>query len=190
MLEETTDASIIERSRHEPEWFSVIFDRYFTAIHRYAAARLGPATADDVASETFLAAFDQRDRYDLTCPSARAWLYGIATNLIGRHRRAEIRLYRAIGRAANPDDVENHADRVADRVSAEQLNPALAKGLAALSEGDRDALLLFACAELSYAEVARALSIPIGTVGSRVTRARRRLRTTLGFPALEVDDHG
>ncbi|GAA2892035.1 RNA polymerase sigma factor [Nonomuraea rubra] len=188
--EETTDASIIERSRHEPERFSVIFDRYFTAIHRYVAARLGAGAADDVASETFLAAFDQRDQYDLAYPSARAWLYGIATNLIGRHRRAEIRLYRALGRATGPGDVENHADRVADRVSAQQLNPALAKGLAGLSEGDRDALLLVACAELSYTEVARALAIPTGTVGSRVTRARRRLRSALGLPAQEVDDRG
>ncbi|MFI6502037.1 hypothetical protein [Nonomuraea typhae] len=48
-----------------------------------------------MAAETFLAAFDQRDRYDLSCPQARPWLYGIATNLIGRHRRGEIRFYRA-----------------------------------------------------------------------------------------------
>ncbi len=188
--EETTDASIIERSRDEPEVFSVIFDRYYPAIHRYACARLEPGTGDDVASETFLAAFDQRHRYDPAWPSARAWLYGIATNLIGRHRRAELRLYRALGRAGTPGEVENHADRVAERVSAQQLTPALATALAALSRGDRDALLLVVCAELSYTEVARALGIPIGTVGSRVTRARRRLRTTLGLPAQEVGDRG
>lgn len=132
MPEGTTDASIIERSRDAPEWFSVIFDRYFTAIHRYAASRLGPGAADDVASETFLAAFDQRDRYDLACSQARAWLYGIATNLIGRHRRSEIRLYRALSRSATRDDVESHADQVADRVTAAQLSPELAQGLAGL----------------------------------------------------------
>ncbi|MFD8526817.1 RNA polymerase sigma factor [Streptosporangium canum] len=183
---EPDDASVIANSRHEPEWFSMIFDRYFTAIHRYAAARLGPGAADDVAAETFLAAFDQRDRYDLTRPEARAWLYGIATNLIGRHRRGELRLYRALSRSAARDDVEGHADRVTDRVTAEQLSPRLARGLERLSRGDRDALMLVACADLSYAEVAFALGIPIGTVSSRVHRARAKLRKTLGHAAKGV----
>ncbi|MFI7705852.1 RNA polymerase sigma factor [Nonomuraea sp. NPDC049480] len=190
MTEGTTDASIIARSRHDPESFSVIFDRYYSAIHRYVAARLGAVAADDVAAETFLAAFDQRDRYDLTWPEARAWLYGIATNLIGRHRRGEIRLYRALSRSAAREDEASHADRVADRVSAERLSPELARGLAALAKGDRDALLLVACAQLSYAEVARALDIPIGTVGSRVNRARRKLRKTLDVAAEEALNHG
>ncbi|MFC7587210.1 RNA polymerase sigma factor [Nonomuraea antimicrobica] len=128
---EADDASVIANSCRDPEWFSVIFDRYFTAIHRYAAARLGPAAADDVAAETFLAGFDQRGRYDLTRPEAKAWLYGIATNLIGRHRRNELRLYRALSRSAARDDVESHADRVTDRVTAEQLSPRLALGLKA-----------------------------------------------------------
>ncbi|UBU18144.1 RNA polymerase sigma factor [Nonomuraea gerenzanensis] len=183
---EPDDASVIANSRHDPEWFSVIFDRYFTAIHRYAAARLGPAAADDVAAETFLAGFDQRDRYDLTRPEAKAWLYGIATNLIGRHRRDELRLYRALSRAAGRDDTENHADRVTDRVTAEQLSPRLARGLKSLPQGDRDALMLVACAGLSYAEAAFALGVPIGTVSSRLNRARARLRKSLGHAVKEV----
>jgi len=183
---ETDDASVIANSRHDPEWFSVIFDRYFTAIHRYAAARLGPAAADDVAADTFLAGFDQRGRYDLTRPEAKAWLYGIATNLISRHRRDELRLYRALSRSATCDDVESHADRVTDRVTAEQLSPRLARALKRLSQGDRDALMLVACADLSYAETAFALGIPIGTVSSRLNRARAKLRKSLGHAAKEV----
>ncbi|WP_116023192.1 RNA polymerase sigma factor [Thermomonospora umbrina] len=190
VAEGLTDASIIERSRREPERFSMIFDRYFTAIHRYASARLGPAAADDVAAETFLAAFDRRHRYDLAHPEARAWLYGIATNLIGRHRRSEVRLYRALSRSTTREDTGDHAARVADRVSAQRIGPDLARGLAGLSKGDRDALLLVACAQFSYAEVARALNIPVGTVGSRINRARRKLRTALGPTASEVTHHG
>ncbi|GAA1689065.1 RNA polymerase sigma factor [Nonomuraea maheshkhaliensis] len=183
---ETDDASVIAKSRDEPEWFAVIFDRYFTAIHRYAAARLGPAAADDVAAETFLIGFDQRARYDLTHARAKAWLYGIATNLIARHRRDELRYYRALGRSAGRDDVEGHADQVTDRVSAELLRPRLARGLSGLSRRDRDALMLVACADLSYAEAACALGVPIGTVGSRVNRARVKLRKTLGHVAKEA----
>ncbi|MBE1534675.1 RNA polymerase sigma factor [Actinomadura algeriensis] len=186
----TTDASIIVRSRDEPEQFAQIFDRYYSAIHRYAAARLGPSVADDVAAETFLAAFDRRDRYDTDWPEARAWLYGIATNLISRHRRSEVRYYRALARTPAPDGPADHADRVADRVSAQTLGPDLARGLAALSKGDRDALLLVACAQLSYAQAASALGVKVGTVGSRVNRARRKLRNVLAPMGEEATNHG
>jgi DNA-directed RNA polymerase specialized sigma24 family protein len=71
-------------------------DRYYTEIHGYVARRLGPGLADDVAAETFLVAFDRRDRYDAAYPFARPWLYGIASNLVSRHRRAEVRQYRAL----------------------------------------------------------------------------------------------
>ena len=79
--------------------------------------------------------------------------------------------------------MEGHAGQVTDRVTAEQLSPRLARGLESLSRGDRDALMLLACADLSYAEVAFALGIPIGTVSSRVHRARTKLRKTLDHSA-------
>ncbi|HEY7486153.1 MAG TPA: RNA polymerase sigma factor [Streptosporangiaceae bacterium] len=179
MAEQISDAEVIEKSRREPECFAVIFDRYFQQIHRYVASRIGLAAADDVAAETFLAAFDQRARYDLARPVARAWLYGIATHLIGRHRRAEMRMYRALARSAVDGDDGGHADRVAERISAEQLQPQLAAGLIELSEGDRNVLLLIACGQLGYDEVALALDIPAGTVGSRLHRARKHLRQAL-----------
>ncbi|MFI6387104.1 RNA polymerase sigma factor [Nonomuraea sp. NPDC050540] len=184
------DAVVIAKSREEPEWFSVIFDRYYGAIHRYAAARLGSDVASDVAAETFLIAFDRRTRYDLTCDQARPWLYGIATNLIGRHRRSEVRFYRAMARAGTAEPDGGHADRVTERVAAERLSPELARGLAGMSRGDRDALLLVACAGFSYAEAARALGVAVGTVSSRVNRARRKLRALLGPTAREVFNHG
>jgi RNA polymerase sigma factor (sigma-70 family) len=187
MPDETSDADVIEKSRREPERFAVIFDRYFPQIHRYVASRLGHSAADDVAAETFLTAFDRRGRYDLGRPKASAWLYGIATHLIGRHWRAEERMYRALERSGVDGDDGGHADRVADRVSAEQMQPQLAAGLAGLSQGDRDALLLTACGQLSYDEVALALDIPAGTVGSRLNRARKHLRQALGQ---EAASHG
>ena len=186
-LEPPSDADVITASLHEPERFAELFDRYFTLIHRYATSRLGAGPADDVAAETFLAAFDQRKKYDLGRPVAKAWLYGIATNLISRHWRSEVRLYRALARTSPDGPDEGHAERVADRVSAERLQPDLAAGLATLATGDRDVLLLVACAQLSYDEVALALGIPPGTVGSRLNRARRHLRQTL---EQKVTSHG
>ncbi|HYZ55955.1 MAG TPA: sigma factor [Streptosporangiaceae bacterium] len=88
------DAAVIESSWREPERFAVLFDRHAPYIHRYLARRAGPQVAGDLVAETFLAAFAQRFRYDLGHPDARPWLYGIATILIGQHRRNEARQYR------------------------------------------------------------------------------------------------
>jgi Sigma-70 region 2 len=101
-----TDAALIERSLTEPELFSEVFDRYYAEIHGYVSRRLGSSLADDVASETFLIAFDRRRRYDAAHPSARPWLYGIASNLVSRHHRAELRRYRALARSGVFDVVD------------------------------------------------------------------------------------
>ena len=96
---EQDDAKVIDRSRSEPEAFEIVFRRYSGQIQRYVGRRLGADAADDIVAETFLLAFRQRGRYDLAHSCARPWLYGIATNLIGRHRRAETRQYRALAQA-------------------------------------------------------------------------------------------
>jgi RNA polymerase sigma factor (sigma-70 family) len=186
------DAAMIARSLGDPDQFAAIYDRYFGEVHRYVAARLGRDVADDLAAETFLVAFRKRDRFDPALGCVRPWLYGIATILVGRHRRKETRRYRALARAGGRmlASVESHDDRVADAVTAERLGRRLAAALADLGRGDRDVLLLVAISELSHQEVALALDIPYGTVGSRLNRARRALRVTLGAidPLEEASD--
>ena len=78
------DAAVIRLSRHEPEQFTVLFRRHAPHIQHYVVRRLGQDAADDIVAETFLLAFRQRDTYDQARADARPWLYGIATNLIGR----------------------------------------------------------------------------------------------------------
>jgi RNA polymerase sigma factor (sigma-70 family) len=174
------DAAVVQLSRQEPEHFSVLFRRHAPYIQRYVVRRLGQDAADDIVAETFLLAFRQRDSYDQTRADARPWLYGIATNLIGRHRRAEIRLYRALARTGADPVMEPFTDRVDDRVSASAASRRLATALARLPEKLRDTLLLVAWGDLSYEEVAAALGVPAGTVRSRVSRARSKLRRALG----------
>ncbi|MGH3159058.1 MAG: RNA polymerase sigma factor, partial [Streptosporangiaceae bacterium] len=108
------------------------------------------------------------------------WLYGIATNLVGTHHREERRRYRTLAAAGAAPVPPSDEDRVADRVSAAAAGPALATALAGLDRGDRDVLLLVALAGFSYPQVAQALGIPYGTVCSRLSRARRQLRASLG----------
>ncbi|WP_067489482.1 RNA polymerase sigma factor [Actinomadura hibisca] len=175
-----SDAAIIRAALREPEDFAALFDRYYTMIHGYAARRLGASLADDVAAETFLVAFDRRASYDLDRPDARPWLYGIASNLIARHGRAEVRLYRALTRTGPDAPADSHADRVAGRVDAQAVRGPLAAALADLAPGDRDVLLLVAWGGLSLAEAAQALAVPAGTARSRMHRARKKIRAALG----------
>jgi RNA polymerase sigma factor (sigma-70 family) len=183
-----TDAAIIERSLVEPERFADVFDRHYPSIHAFASRRLGSGLADDVASETFLIAFDRRGRYDLAHPDAAPWLYGIASNLISRHRRAELRRLRAFARAAAADMVDGHADPVAGRVDAHALRARLAGALAGLQDRDREVLLLVAWAGLGPDEAARALGVPAGTARSRLHRARRRTRAALADAGPSTND--
>jgi RNA polymerase sigma-70 factor (ECF subfamily) len=179
-----SDADLIGCSRTEPEEFTELFRRHAPHIQRYVTRRLGSGVlnasgADDIVAETFLLAFRQRDRYDPSHADARPWLYGICTNLIGRHRRAEIRQYRAFARTGAYSVTEPFTDRVDDRVSAANAGPLLAAALAGMSAKLRDPLLLAAWGGLSYEEIAIALGVPVGTVRSRLSRARSALRKIL-----------
>jgi RNA polymerase sigma factor (sigma-70 family) len=154
-----------------PHEFATVFERHFAAVHAYVQRRVGVDLADEVAAETFARAFDRRRRYDLSRPDARPWLLGIATNILRRHWRGERRRLAAYARAA-------------PRPSGDHLAPgAAAEALAVLRsvpKRDRDALLLFAWADLTYEEIAVALDVPVGTVRSRIARIRRALRKELG----------
>jgi RNA polymerase sigma-70 factor (ECF subfamily) len=192
--EEEDDAAIIGGSVRDPERFAAIFDRHAAHIQRYLARRLGGEIADDLVGETFLIAFGKRDRYDSKYTDARPWLYGIATNLVGQRRREEVREYRLRSAVVPQPDEACHAERVAAQVTAQAMNELLAAALAELSQGDRDVLLLIAWEGFSYDEVAAALDVPIGTVRSRLNRARKKVRHVLGQsnPILseEVSNHG
>jgi RNA polymerase sigma-70 factor, ECF subfamily len=172
------------RVRCDPEVFTEVYDRYFRAIYLYVAARLGTGPAEDIAAETFAVAFGQRDRFDPARGGLRPWLFGIATNLVARYRRTEARHYRALARARDMPSAASHEDRVVAKVAARRVLPQLLAALAALSQGERDVVLLVAVSQLSHEEVAQALGISAGTVGSRLSRARKRLREAVSQEAL------
>ena len=177
------DAVAIAASMTDPQRFGEVYDRRGAAVHRYLSRRVGTTIADDLTAETFLVAFRGRHRFDASASSALPWLYGIATNLLRRHRRTESAQYRAMERTgADPVLADNHADQVADQVTASAAARAVSGVLASLSAKERDTLLLFAWGQLSYEDIAAALSIPVGTVRSRLNRARRRLRDGLDHP--------
>jgi RNA polymerase sigma factor (sigma-70 family) len=177
---QASDADLIARPLAEPDLFTAVFDRHSAEILRYVYARLGPDLAEDVTAETFLAAFRCRGRYDGAWSNARPWLYGIAVRQIRRHRRVEARRLRLLWSALADGPAEDHSDRVAEQVTAERLGPRLAAVVAALPRQDRELLLLFAWAELSYAEAATALGTTSSAVKARLHRIRVRMRQELG----------
>lgn len=177
--EQVAGAELAARFRRDPETFTAVYDRYIRDIHRYVAGRLDAQAAEDLAAETFCVAFDRRDRFDPERGGLRPWLFGIATTLVAGHRRKEARHYRALARLGTEPATDSHENRVVASVAAQRMRPQLAKALAALAPGERDVVLLVALGELSYEEVAEALGIAPGTVGSRLTRARTKLHDVI-----------
>jgi RNA polymerase sigma factor (sigma-70 family) len=167
----SSDADVIRSSLADPHSFVAIFERHFDAIHGYLVRRAGVDAGSELASEVFTAAFAQRGRYELSRADSLPWLYGIAANLLHRRRRSETRRLRAYARTA--------IDRATHFELGGQPDPALATALAALKPADREVLLLFAWADLDYEQIAEALGVPVGTVRSRLHRARRQVRAAL-----------
>ena len=175
-----TDAEILARASGQPELFGIVFDRHFATIHRYLERRIGRDGADELSGDVFRIAFEQRARFRPLHESALPWLYGLATNLLLKRRRGELRYVRALRRLEGcwrEDDAE--FDDVDARLSAQAARTELLDALGRLPGRDRDVLVLVVWEELSYEEVAAALDIPQGTVRSRLNRARRALREPL-----------
>ena len=158
--------------------FEAVFETEFASLHRYLARRIGPAAADELAAETFAVALRNWDRLDPARP-VRPWLYGIAANLVRHHWRKERRMLRAYARTG-VDPVFADEDAAAERADAHARHGEVATALAELRKDEREILLLNAWAELTDAEIADALGLPIGTVKSRLSRTREKLRNQLG----------
>lgn len=161
------------------------FDEHVDALYRYISRRVGDDLARDVVSETFRVALERVGVFDETKGTERAWLFGIATNVLRRHRRTELRLFRnqvrAVLRETPPDDAIHDVEDTVDAATRWQR---LADALDQLSDDDRDLLVLTAWEQMSSVEVALVLGIPPGTVRSRLHRIRAALA------AIERSHHG
>ncbi|GAB2768305.1 RNA polymerase sigma factor [Nocardioides salsibiostraticola] len=172
----TTDSDVLRRSRTDPAAFTEIFERHFVTIHRYLARRTGSGGADDLAAEVFTIAFSKRGSFDLERPDALPWLYGIAGNLLNASRRRHSRDIALLTKQPRPEATEPFERGVDASVDAARQVRRLDPMLRSLSPDDLSTLVLYAWEELTYAEIAEALGVPVGTVRSRLNRVRRRLR--------------
>ena len=152
------------------------FDRYAPSLAAYATRRVGAATATDVVADTFRVALEQRSAFDARRGDERAWLYGIATNLIRRHWRTEERRLRTQARSVAIDarPVDPLLDLV-DAVDARRSYERVVEAVIRLDPDDRDLLVLVAWEGMTSAEASAVLDVPAGTVRSRLHRIRTRL---------------
>ncbi len=185
----SSDSEIIRQAAGSPATFAELYDRYARQVHRFVSRRIGSGTADDITSETFLVAFERRASYDVTVADARPWLFGIATVLLRKHRRLEARMWRGLEPA---DAIPADTGDTDERLDAQLASAGLHRALGRLKPADRDVFLLFAWEELNYAQIAQGLRVPVGTVRSRLNRARRQLRQALGdgTPSQKEVEHG
>ena len=173
------DAVIVRESLADPELFAILVRRHAPALQRYVTRRIGAVAAEDVVAETFLVAFRQRAGYADDGRDCLPWLYGIATRLVHRHWRSESAQLRLLARTGTDPVTESFTERVDATVCGTAVKPRLAGALAKLPASQRDALLMYAWAGLSYEQIATATAVPLGTVQSRISRARQRLRRQL-----------
>ncbi|MEU5151991.1 MULTISPECIES: RNA polymerase sigma factor [Streptomyces] len=164
----------------DPDAYAELFDSYSRTLYNHAFRMTGDwAVAEDVMSAAFLEAWRLRGTVDPEGGSLRPWLLGITTNLARNHCRSNRRFRAAAAAAAAAAGavaVPDHADEVAGRLDDRQQIAATLARLSALRGPEREVLLLCLCEGLEYAEAARVLGIPVGTVRSRLSRARTKLR--------------
>jgi RNA polymerase sigma-70 factor (ECF subfamily) len=178
------DAELWERAvAGESRAFEQLFDRHADALFAFCVRRTGDrSAAEDLLSTTFLHAWRRRNDVQLTPEGPVPWLYGIATNLVRRHLRSHGRRQAAMARVPFPADEPDPSDAIAGRVDDARRMERIAAALRTMPEGDQELFSLCVWQGLSYGDAAVALGIPVGTVRSRLSRARSRLRLAVGEP--------
>lgn len=175
----TTDQELWERAQGgDAVAFGELYQRHAHAVHSFCLWRTAAQPlAEDITATTFLEAWRRRGRLALTTKSAAPLLLGVATNLMRNYWRAQRRHARALERIAHATPLLEGwpEEEVIARVDAMSEIREAGAAIRGLPAREREVLGLLAWGELSYAETAAALSIPIGTVRSRVARARSRL---------------
>jgi RNA polymerase sigma-70 factor (ECF subfamily) len=167
----------------DPDAFGVLYDECARSVYNHAFRLTGNwSAAEEVVSLTFLEAWRLRGKVDPDGGSLRPWLLGIAGNVARNVSRAASRHQMAVARLPPPHPVPDFTDELAGRIDDEARLRELSAAMAGLRRGEREVLALCVWSGLDYADAARVLGVPVGTVRSRLSRARKKLRTLVGEP--------
>jgi RNA polymerase sigma-70 factor (ECF subfamily) len=184
------DVGLLERARRgDEEAFSRLFARYQRAVYRYAVYMAGRDAADDIVQETFLVVLQQPGRTDAPRGAVLAYLIGIARHrvlkrLSARHERPGKQEYEQAHDTVEDSAVtvwppDAHHSSVLDDLTRTETIDAVRAAVRALPAAYREAIVLCELQEMPYAEAAEAIGCPIGTVRSRLHRAKALLMAAL-----------
>lgn len=174
---EPSDADLWARSRAgDADAFGLLYDRHARLIYNYCFRRTGNReTAQDLLSMVFLEAWRRRDK-ELPSDKVLPWLYGIATNVVRHQHRSERRYAAAMSRLPTTRTEEDFAGAADEHLDYERQAQEALSRLRVLPRREQEVFVLCIGMELSYEDAALALGLPVGTVRSRLSRARARLR--------------
>ena len=176
-MRERTDSELWEAARAgDAESFGALYERHANAIYNYLFRRLADwSEAEELTSVVFLEAYRRRDEVTIEAGKVLAWLYGVATNVLRNRRRALWRHRRALSQLLpSPPSPDIAGDAVARLAAAEEMR-ALLRRIESLPRAQQDVVVLCLWSELGYEEAAVSLGVPVGTVRSRLARARQAL---------------
>lgn len=160
----------------DPQAFGDLFEQHANDIYGFCFRRTGDGRAsEDLAQAVFLEAWRRRDEVELAPEDVRPWLFGVALNLVRNQRRSLRRHQAALARLPRPRSDADLGDELAQRLDDEQRARDALDRFRRLSRREQDVIALCAWAELSYDQAAKVLGVPVGTVRSRLARARTRL---------------
>jgi RNA polymerase sigma factor (sigma-70 family) len=185
---QATDAELWRRAvQGEPDAFGALFERHARSVYNYLFRRTADwSAAEDLTSIVFLEAWRRRRDVHLERELALPWLLGVATNVLRNRRRSQWRHRAALERLPR-ERGEDFADDADARLDDERRMRVVLRSVARLPKREQDVIALRVWADLSYEEAALALGVPIGTVRSRLSRARGRLRELAGPDGHERD---
>lgn len=164
------------RADPDADHFDRLYRQYGEKIFGFCLRRTGDrATADEIRAMVFYEAWRRRGDVDLITRAALPWLYGVATNVMRNHLRSTRRREAAFRRLPPPHTEADPAEEVTDRLYALERAREIAALVNRLPAGEREVVVLCMVGDLSYAAAAHQLRLPVGTVRSRLSRARARL---------------
>ena len=160
----------------DPDAFTSLFDKHRDRVFGHALRLVRqPHDAEDVTAMVFLEAWRRRDAVRAVDGSIIAWLLVTTNNTVHNLERGRRRYRAALARMSEPGHEPDHADGVADNLDNKERDRRVRDAFASLSTADQNVITLCVLEELSLAEAARTLGVPVGTIKSRLSRAKRRL---------------
>ena len=175
-----SDVDLWDRAQSgSPEAFGELFRRHATAVYNHVFRRTGSwERAEDAVSVVFLETWRLRARVVLDDRgTVLPWLLGVANNVIRRQSRTRLRHARLLARLPRPEDVPDHAHEVEQRLMDQERMREVLTEMASLSVAEKEVVALCVWAELTYEQAAVAMGVPVGTVRSRLSRARAKLKS-------------